>query len=62
MITENLIPSLNEKVPDVEALRIYLTLPWCHLFDEPDAYETVICPFGKSVIKLAEAPSKILGK
>jgi len=59
-IEKDLIASLPESPPHVEAMRIYLSLPWCHLFDNPTAFDTVICPFGQAILALQAVPTKIL--
>ncbi|CAL1530118.1 unnamed protein product [Lymnaea stagnalis] len=51
-IEQNLIPSLPQSPPDVEALRLYLMLPECLLFDQPKLYSSIICPFAKSFLSL----------
>ncbi|KAH9513169.1 putative E3 ubiquitin-protein ligase herc4 [Bulinus truncatus] len=51
-IENTLYPSLPQSPPDVEALRLYLMLPECHLFDEPKLYSSIICPFAKSLLSL----------
>ena len=48
--------------PDVESLRVYLTLPCCHMFDDPSNYRNVICPFGKALMSLSSTPAKVIGK
>uniref|UniRef100_A0A2C9JH74 HECT domain-containing protein n=1 Tax=Biomphalaria glabrata TaxID=6526 RepID=A0A2C9JH74_BIOGL len=53
-IAQNLCPSLLKSPPDVEALRIYLILPECHLFDQPQLYSSIICPFAKSLLSLSK--------
>ncbi|XP_061545693.1 probable E3 ubiquitin-protein ligase HERC4 [Phycodurus eques] len=58
---KNLIPRLSNSPPDIEALRLYLTLPECPLFSDPNNYVTISIPFAKSLISLKEAPLKVLG-
>uniref|UniRef100_A0AAX7TH87 HECT domain-containing protein n=1 Tax=Astatotilapia calliptera TaxID=8154 RepID=A0AAX7TH87_ASTCA len=60
-LEKNLIPRLNNSPPDIEALRLYLTLPECPLFTNRNNYVTISIPFAKSVISLKEAPLKVLG-
>ncbi|KAM3863004.1 putative E3 ubiquitin-protein ligase HERC4 [Diretmus argenteus] len=60
-IEKNLIPRLSSSPPDIEALRLYLTLPECPLFRNPNTYVTLAIPFAKSLICLKEAPRKVLG-
>lgn len=61
-IEQHLIPSLAQAPPDVEALRLYLMLPECHLFDEPKLYSSIICPFAKSFLALNKVPLSVFGK
>ncbi|KAJ3610820.1 hypothetical protein NHX12_022911 [Muraenolepis orangiensis] len=60
-LEKNLIPRLGGSPPDIEALRLYLTLPECPLFREPNTYVTLAIPFAKSLISLKDAPLKVLG-
>lgn len=55
-----LLTSLPPSPPDVEALRLYLILAEFHLFDQPKHYLTLIVPFGKCIISLDKAASKVL--
>ncbi|MEQ2192013.1 putative E3 ubiquitin-protein ligase herc4 [Xenoophorus captivus] len=56
-----LIPRLTNSPPDIEALRLYLTLPECPLFSDRSNYITITILFAKCVISLKEAPLKVLG-
>ncbi|XP_055358189.1 probable E3 ubiquitin-protein ligase HERC4 isoform X3 [Betta splendens] len=60
-LEKNLIPRLSSSPPDIEALRLYLTLPECPLFSDRNNFVTIAIPFAKSVISLKEAPLKVLG-
>uniref|UniRef100_A0A8P4KMJ6 HECT domain-containing protein n=1 Tax=Dicentrarchus labrax TaxID=13489 RepID=A0A8P4KMJ6_DICLA len=60
-LEKNLIPRLSNSPPDIEALRLYLTLPECPLFSDRNNYVTIAIPFAKSLISLKEAPLKVLG-
>uniref|UniRef100_A0A8C7RE28 HECT and RLD domain containing E3 ubiquitin protein ligase 4 n=1 Tax=Oncorhynchus mykiss TaxID=8022 RepID=A0A8C7RE28_ONCMY len=60
-LEKNLIPRLSSSPPDIEALRLYLTLPECPLFSDPNTYVTLAIPFAKAFISLKEAPLKVLG-
>jgi len=61
-IENNLLPSLSRSPPDVETLRIYLSLPWCHVFSDVNNYSTLICSFARAVSSLEHMPAKIIGK
>ncbi|KAK3573583.1 hypothetical protein QTP86_028178 [Hemibagrus guttatus] len=56
----HLIPNLCSCPPDIEALRLYLILPECPLFKNPNNYITLTIPFAKAVIDLSSAPLKVL--
>ncbi|XP_067382652.1 probable E3 ubiquitin-protein ligase HERC4 [Channa argus] len=60
-LERNLIPRLSSSPPDIEALRLYLTLPECPLFSERNNFVTIVIPFAKSLISLKDAPLKVLG-
>ncbi|KAK7901813.1 hypothetical protein WMY93_018582 [Mugilogobius chulae] len=60
-VWKELDPRLPSSPPDIEALRLYLTLPECPLFREKNNFVTITIPFAKSVISLKEAPLKVLG-
>uniref|UniRef100_A0A8D0DCU0 HECT and RLD domain containing E3 ubiquitin protein ligase 4 n=1 Tax=Sander lucioperca TaxID=283035 RepID=A0A8D0DCU0_SANLU len=60
-LEKNLIPRLSNSPPDIEALRLYLTLPECPLFSDRNNYVTIAIPFAKSLLSLKEAPLKVLG-
>nr|XP_043901885.1 probable E3 ubiquitin-protein ligase HERC4 isoform X1 [Solea senegalensis] len=60
-LEKNLIPQLNNSPPDIEALRLYLTLPECPLFSDHNNFVTIAIPFAKSLLSLTEAPRKVLG-
>ncbi|XP_040034961.2 putative E3 ubiquitin-protein ligase HERC4 [Gasterosteus aculeatus] len=60
-LEKNLIPKLSNSPPDIEALRLYLTLPECPLFKDRNNYVTIAIPFAKSLLSLKEAPLKVLG-
>uniref|UniRef100_A0A3B5B6K7 HECT and RLD domain containing E3 ubiquitin protein ligase 4 n=1 Tax=Stegastes partitus TaxID=144197 RepID=A0A3B5B6K7_9TELE len=60
-LEKNLIPRLSSSPPDIEALRLYLTLPECPLFIDRNNYVTIAIPFAKSIISLKETPLKVLG-
>ncbi|GAA6107803.1 probable E3 ubiquitin-protein ligase HERC4 isoform X1 [Tachysurus ichikawai] len=58
----HLIPNLSSAPPDIEALRLYLILPECPLFKNPNSYITLTIPFAKAVIYLGNAPIKVLDR
>ncbi|XP_005297344.2 probable E3 ubiquitin-protein ligase HERC4 isoform X1 [Chrysemys picta bellii] len=59
-LEKNLIPKLTTSLPDVEALRLYLTLPECPLMSDVNNFTTLAIPFGTAVVNLEKAPLKVL--
>ncbi|XP_015721891.1 probable E3 ubiquitin-protein ligase HERC4 isoform X2 [Coturnix japonica] len=59
-LEKNLIPKLSSSLPDVEALRLYLTLPECPLMSDANNFTTLAIPFGTAILKLEKAPLKVL--
>ncbi|XP_030058993.1 putative E3 ubiquitin-protein ligase HERC4 isoform X2 [Microcaecilia unicolor] len=59
-LEKNLIPKLTSTLPDVEALRLYLTLPECPLMSDENNFTTLAIPFGTALVNLDKAPLKIL--
>ncbi|XP_067008518.1 probable E3 ubiquitin-protein ligase HERC4 isoform X2 [Anabrus simplex] len=58
---ENLLPSLTVSPPDVETLRLYLSLPLYNEFENPRNYESLHNPFGSAVLNLKIEAAKIIG-
>lgn len=44
--------TLPDKAPCYEALRVYLILPFCHLFEHEESLETVAGPFAQAATRL----------
>ncbi|CAL8358068.1 unnamed protein product [Boreogadus saida] len=61
-LEKNLIPRLGCSPPDIEALRLYLSLPECPLLRDPSTYVTLAIPFAKALVGLKDAPLKVLGR
>ncbi|KAM9011692.1 putative E3 ubiquitin-protein ligase HERC4 isoform 3-T5 [Ara ararauna] len=59
-LEKNLIPKLTGSLPDVEALRLYLTLPECPLMSDVNNFTTLAIPFGTAILNLEKAPLKVL--
>ncbi|XP_059803316.1 probable E3 ubiquitin-protein ligase HERC4 isoform X1 [Hypanus sabinus] len=57
---KNLIPNLSKSPPDIEALRIYITLPECPPMNDVNNYVTLAIPFAMAIIKLEKMPLKVL--
>ncbi|XP_070528774.1 probable E3 ubiquitin-protein ligase HERC4 isoform X3 [Cardiocondyla obscurior] len=60
-ITDSLIPSFADSPPDVESLRVYLTLPLYHRFANLSNYDSLQTPFCKAVLKLKAEACKVVG-
>ncbi|KAI5611802.1 putative E3 ubiquitin-protein ligase HERC4, partial [Silurus asotus] len=60
-LERHLIPNLCSSPPDIEALRLYLILPECPLFKNPNNYITLTIPFAKAIVCLNNTPLKVLG-
>ncbi|KRY31423.1 putative E3 ubiquitin-protein ligase HERC4 [Trichinella spiralis] len=41
----SLIPSLRSSLIDIEFARVYLILPWCHIFSFSKYYRNIVVPF-----------------
>ncbi|XP_048362411.1 probable E3 ubiquitin-protein ligase HERC4 isoform X1 [Sphaerodactylus townsendi] len=59
-LEKNLIPKLTSAFPDVEALRLFLTLPECPLMSDSNNYMTLAIPFAAAITNLEKAPLKVL--
>ena len=58
----SLLSELSPSPPDVEALRVYVVLPWCHAFSSPaENYKELHVPFANILLSLTINPSKVLG-
>ncbi|CAF1080148.1 unnamed protein product [Rotaria sordida] len=51
---QSILLSLPETAPCFEALRIYLILPFCHIFENEDMLETVTAPFAQAATRLKQ--------
>lgn len=60
-MTENILTQLNPSPPDVETLRIYLTLPLYHEFRNPKQHIKLQKPFVKALLGLKQPASKVVG-
>lgn len=61
-ITDSLLPSFAISPPDVESLRVYLTLPLYHGFVDPINYNSLQYPFSRAVLDLKLEARIIVGK
>ncbi|CAF4634181.1 unnamed protein product [Rotaria sp. Silwood1] len=51
---QSILLSLPETAPCFEALRIYLILPFCHIFENEDMLETITAPFAQATTRLKQ--------
>ncbi|CAF1039515.1 unnamed protein product [Rotaria sordida] len=49
---QSILLTLPETAPCFEALRIYLVLPFCHIFENEESFETVTAPFAQAATRL----------
>lgn len=57
----SILPSLAISPPDVETLRLYLTLPFYHEFDNARHSAKLQGPFAAAFLRLKSEASKIVG-
>ncbi|KAJ8938616.1 hypothetical protein NQ314_011425 [Rhamnusium bicolor] len=60
-IVDDILLHLSPSPPDVETLRIYLTLPLYHEFHNPKQHLKLQKPFAKAVLNLKQPANKVLG-
>ncbi|XP_034946431.1 probable E3 ubiquitin-protein ligase HERC4 isoform X2 [Chelonus insularis] len=60
-ITEGLLPTLTLSPPDIETLRVYITLPLYHEFIDPRNCEKLQYPFAKALNNLKPEAKKVVG-
>ena len=61
-IERALLPSLKAPVPDVEALRAFLIIPFIPLFNDPTNYATIHSQYGNALLNMDAKASKVIGK
>ncbi|KAM4704547.1 putative E3 ubiquitin-protein ligase HERC4 isoform 2-T2 [Rhinophrynus dorsalis] len=59
-LEKNLIPRLTSSPPDIECLRLYLSLPECPPMNDPNNFSSLAIPFGCAIVNLEKAPLKVL--
>ncbi|KAM4636375.1 putative E3 ubiquitin-protein ligase HERC4 isoform 2-T3 [Discoglossus pictus] len=57
---KNLIPKLTSSPPDIEALRLYLTLPECPVMTDSNNFSSLAIPFGTAIVNLEKTPLRVL--
>ena len=62
-IKRGVIHSLQQPPPDVEALRVYLLLPECSVYQkEAGHYDDIVIPFSEAILRLSAAAGKVLSE
>ncbi|XP_062375181.1 probable E3 ubiquitin-protein ligase HERC4 [Sardina pilchardus] len=59
-LEKTLLPRLTSSPPDIEALRLYLTLPECSLLHNPSNYASLTIPLASATVGLKEAAHTVL--
>ncbi|TRY65653.1 hypothetical protein DNTS_009883 [Danionella cerebrum] len=59
-LEKGLLPRLSTSPPDIEALRLYLTLAECPILTDPNNFTTLTITFAKAIITLKDAPRRVL--
>ncbi|OCT71800.1 probable E3 ubiquitin-protein ligase HERC4 isoform X2 [Xenopus laevis] len=59
-LERNLIPRLTSSPPDIECLRLYLTLPECPPMTETNNFPSLAIPFATAIVNLEKVPLKVL--
>lgn len=59
---DDLLKKLAPSPPDVETLRIYLTLPFYHEFNNPKQHLKLHKPFASALLKLKQQANRIVGE
>ncbi|XP_063047735.1 probable E3 ubiquitin-protein ligase HERC4 isoform X1 [Engraulis encrasicolus] len=59
-LEKNLFPRLTTSPPDIETLRLYLTLPECPLLHHPSNYASLTIPLASATVGLKEAAHTVL--
>lgn len=59
-IKDNILRGLSSSPPDVETLRVYLTLPLYHEFNNLKQSQSLQKPFASAVLSLKQPASKVI--
>lgn len=60
--THGVIHSLLQPPPDIEALRVYLLLPECSVYQNGEQFENIVIPFSEAILRLSTDARKVLSK
>ena len=61
-ITRGVIHSLLQSPPDIEALRVYLLLPECSVYQKEEHYDAIVIPFSQAILRLSADAGKVLSE
>ena len=62
-IKRGVIHSLQQPPPDIEALRVYLLLPECSVYQkEAGHYADIVIPFSEAILRLSADAGKVLSE
>jgi len=61
-ITRGVIHSLQQSPPDIEALRVYLLLPECSVYQQEKHYDAIVIPFSEAILRLSANAGKVLSE
>jgi len=62
-IKRGVIHSLQQPPPDIEALRVYLLLPECSVYQkEAGHYDDIVIPFSEAILRLSADAGKVLSE
>jgi len=61
-ITRGVIHSLQQSPPDIEALRVYLLLPECSVYQQEEHYDAIVIPFSEAILRLSANAGKVLSE
>ena len=60
--TRGVIHSLLQSPPDIEALRVYLLLPECSVYQKEEQFDAIVIPFSEAILRLTTDAGKVLSK
>lgn len=61
-IKQGVVHSLQQPPPDIEALRVYLLLPECSVYQREEHYDAIVIPFSEAILKLSADAGKVLSE
>ena len=63
-VSQHVIYSLQQSPPDIEALRVYLLLPECSVYQREERlkFDAIVIPFSEAILKLSTEGGKVLSE